>query len=67
MHLHCVKTFHSCDLAAEHPQRTSVCRNRTISMAKVNTPFPAMVMEDRVPALQSHEINELPSFQGGSS
>eukprot|EP00975_Prorocentrum_lima_P059157 12404261-Prorocentrum_lima.AAC.1 len=56
MHLHLVRMFSACDLALKHPGRATVCRKRVCSLS-VNESFPALVIKDNTPAMNSQELD----------
>eukprot|EP00975_Prorocentrum_lima_P001106 235568-Prorocentrum_lima.AAC.1 len=54
-----VRTFYARNLEQQHPERTTVCRSRQASLDKVNTQFPALVIDDDTTSLNTEELDQV--------
>eukprot|EP00975_Prorocentrum_lima_P061974 12883010-Prorocentrum_lima.AAC.1 len=57
MHLSEVRKIPACDLKIRHPESTTMCSSRSNSLDKVNTEFPALVLDKSLKNMTEPELD----------
>eukprot|EP00975_Prorocentrum_lima_P015401 3261968-Prorocentrum_lima.AAC.1 len=62
MQLSEVRKFFACNIKARNPERTTLCNTRQTSLDKVNTEFPALVLDKSIKKVTEADLDMILGF-----